>query len=75
MQDILWLTFEGLDKHEILTGLGFEINDHGTLLLNGEFLRSANGEKVTADSVKAVVPGSLSVFTDVSEIEELLEEE
>jgi hypothetical protein len=72
---LLWLTFDGLEKAEILKELGFEINDAGLLLLNGKLVKKDSGDAVKANSVKAIVPGSLSVFTDVSEVEDLLEEE
>lgn len=72
---MLWLTFEGIEKEEILKGLGFEINGEGLLLLNGKLVKKDRGDAVKADSVKAIVPGSLSVFTDVSEVEDILEAE
>lgn len=72
---MLWLTFEGIDKEEMLKGLGFEISSEGLLFLNGKSIRNGDGDAVNAESVKAIVPGSLTVFTDVSEIEDLLEAE
>ena len=72
--DILWLMFEGLDKVEILKGMGFEINSSGYLFLDGKDVRSIDGsENVRADQVKAIVPGSLAVVTDISEMEPLFE--
>ena len=72
---MLWPTFEGIEKEEILKGLGFEINGEGLLLLHGKLVKKDSGDAVKADSVKAIVPGSLSVFTDVSEVEDILEAE
>ena len=72
--DLVWLTIEGLEKKEVLEGMGFKISKSGTLTLNGENVISF-GETVKAEDVKAVVPGSLTVITDVSEVESFLDEE
>jgi hypothetical protein len=72
--NLLWLTFEGLDKVEILKGIGFEISSNGSLLLEGKEVKSIDGsENVKVDEVRAVVPGSLRVVTDISEMEPLFD--
>lgn len=70
-ENLVWLTIEGLDKVEVLKGLGFEIDEkYNILSLNGKNVRTLDGsELVRVEDVKAVVPGSLAVVTDLSEIE------
>jgi ethanolamine utilization microcompartment shell protein EutS len=73
-EDLVWLTIEGLDKRELLEGLGFEIKKSGILTLNGKEVKALDEDiSVRADDVKAVVPGSLAVITDISEVEMFLD--
>jgi len=73
---LLWITIKGLDKVEILEGFGFKVLDSGILTLNGKMVMSSDGTgPVKAEEVKAIVPGSLSVVTDVSEMEPIIEAE
>lgn len=72
---LVWLTLTGFEKQEVLEELGFSVDGKGYLMLNGEFVKSPEGtDKVRVDDVKAVIPGSLLVITDVSEVEELSDE-
>lgn len=71
-ENVLLISVEGLEKVEILQGMGFEINKAGYLLLSGENVTSIDGtERVRAEEVKAIIPGSLAVVTDISEMEPL----
>ena len=76
-KDLVWLTIQGVDKREILEGLGFEINKSGVLSLNGKEVKALDNPevKVRAGDVKAILPGSLTVITDISEIEMLFPSE
>ncbi len=69
--DLVWLTVQGVGKREILEGLGFEINKAGTLVLNGKDVKTIDDPEVNVkvSDVKAILPGSLKVITDISEIE------
>jgi len=74
VEKLLWITVEGLDKVEILEGLGFKVLDSGILTLNGKNVLSSDGTgPVKAEEVKAIIPGSLSVVTDISELEPIME--
>ncbi|MFG1449891.1 MAG: hypothetical protein AAE983_04540 [Thermoplasmataceae archaeon] len=69
-----WIKIEGLEKKEILEKMGFKIDDDGVLLINGKRAKSVDGTAyVKLGDVKGVVPGSLSLIIDISEVE-LLEE-
>jgi hypothetical protein len=72
-KDFIWLTIQGVEKREILEGLGFRINESGILSLNGKEVTALDNpkEKIRAVDVKAVLPGSLTVITDISEVEML----
>ena len=71
----VWISISGLDKKEVLEGIGFVIEKSGFLKCNGSYVRSLDGDKnVHYDEVKAVVPGSLAIITDVSEVEEFTDE-
>jgi hypothetical protein len=76
-KDLVWLTMQGVSKKEILEGLGFEINKAGVLVLNGEEVKALDDPevKVKAGDVKAILPGSLKVITDISEMEILFPSE
>ena len=70
-KDLVWLTIQGVDKREILEGFGFEINRAGALILNGEKVKALDDPNVDvkANDVRAILPGSLKVITDISEME------
>lgn len=71
-EKFLLISVEGLEKVEILQGLGFDVSETGNLRLNGENVTSVDGtERVRVEDVKAIVPGSLAVVTDLSEMEPL----
>jgi hypothetical protein len=67
----VWLTVQGVSKKDILEGLGFEVNKNGLLILNGEKVKAIDDPEldVKANDVRAILPGSLKVVTDISEIE------
>ena len=68
--DLVWLTIEGINKREILEGLGFVVNRSGTLTLDGKTVKAIDEDvDVKMDDVKAIMPGSLRVITDISELE------
>lgn len=69
-----WIKIEGLDKEEILKNMGFIILDNGYLDINGRRAASVDGTTgIKVSDVKGIVPGSLALITDVSEVE-LIEE-
>ena len=71
----VWISISGLDKKEFLEGIGFVVEKSGFLKRDGRYVKSLDGDKnVHYDEVKAVVPGSLTVITDVSEVEEFTDE-
>ncbi len=76
-KDLVWLTIQGVEKREILEGLGFEINGSGILSLNGKEVRTLDNPElaVKVADVKAILPGSLTVITDISEMEMLFPSE
>ncbi len=76
-KDLIWLTMQGVGKIEILKGMGFEITKSGTLSLNGEEVKALDNHEigVKPSDVKAILPGSLKVITDLSEIEILFPSE
>ncbi len=76
-KDLVWLNIEGVGKREILEGLGFEIKRSGTLFLNGKEVTALDSPKlpVKVVDVKAILPGSLTVITDISEMEMLFPQE
>ena len=69
--DLVWLTINGADKREILEGLGFKIESNGNISLNGEKVTVVDDPEqfVKVSDIKAIVPGSLKVITDISELE------
>lgn len=69
--DLVWLTIKGVDKREILEGLGFKIENNGNISLNGEKVTVVDDPEqfVKVSDIKAIVPGSLKVITDISELE------
>jgi hypothetical protein len=71
--DLVWLNIEGIEKREILEGLGFEIKCSGILFLNGKEVKTLDNPElpVRAVDVKAIIPGPLTVITDISEMEML----
>ena len=72
--ETVWLSVSGIGKKEVLEGLGFEIEKSGLIKLNGSYVRSPDGESnLHYDEVKAVVPDSLVVISDISELEGLSE--
>lgn len=76
-KNLVWLTVQGVEKREILEGLGFEIGESGILSLNGREVRALDNpeQRVKVAEVKAILPGSLTVITDISEIEMLFPSE
>ncbi len=75
--NLVWLTVQGVEKREILEGLGFKIGESGTLSLNGKEVKAIDNPEqvVKVADVKAILPGSLAVITDISEIEMLFPSE
>ena len=69
--DLVWLTIKGVDKREILEGLGFKIENNGNISLNGAKVTVVDDPEqfVKVSDIKAIVPGSLKVITDISELE------
>ncbi len=76
-KDLVWLNIQGISKKEILEGLGFEINEVGVLIQDGKKVTALDDPnvEVKADEVRAVLPGSLTVITDISELEILFPSE
>lgn len=70
-ENLLWLNIQGISKKEILEGLGFKVSKAGILSLNGEKIKALDDPKIDVkiDDVKAIMPGSLKVITDISELE------
>ena len=68
---LIWLTIQGIDKKEILEGMGFKIDKTGILFLEGKEVKSIDNPDVSVriSDVKAIVPDSLKVITDISELE------
>lgn len=74
--ELIWIRIEGLEKREILEGLGFTVSEEGYLSLGGEEAKSLDGTpRVNMKEVKAIVPGSLALITDVTEVELLENQE
>lgn len=68
--DLVWLTIKGVDKREILEGLGFVVDRLGYISLDGKSIKAIDEDvDVKVDDVKAIMPGSLRVITDISELE------
>ena len=69
-----WIKIEGLEKDQILKNMGFTVDQNGYLYINGRGAESVDGTTgVKVTDVKGIVPGSLALITDISEIE-LIEE-
>ena len=69
-----WIKIEGLDKEDILRNMGFTISGNGYLNIDGRGATSVDGTSgIKVSDVKGIVPGSLALITDVSEVE-LIEE-
>ena len=76
MKTHIWLTISGIQKQEILEGLGFSIVE-GRVTLAGVDCLDLEGNRVFIKDVRAVIggkDGGLILITDVSEVE-LLEDE
>lgn len=69
--NILLIKFEGVQKSEVLEGMGFVVDEHGFLLREGRNVKTHDGSAyVKIDDVKAVLPGSLDIITDLIEAED-----
>ena len=72
-KNLIWLTIEGIDKKEILEGMGFKIDNTGILFLEGKEIKAIDNPEISvkASDVKAIVPfsDSMAVITDLSEME------
>ncbi len=69
-----WIKIEGFEKEDILKSMGFIISDTGYLDIDGKRAASVDGATgIKVSDVKGIVPGSLALITDVSEVE-LIEE-
>ena len=69
-----WIKIEGLEKEDILKSMGFVISNNGYLDIDGRRAVSIDGTTgIKVSDVKGIVPGSLALITDVSEVE-LIEE-
>lgn len=68
---LIWLTIQGIDKKEILEGMGFKIDKTGILFLEGKEVKAIDNPDVSLriSDVIAIVPGALKVITDISEME------
>ena len=68
---LIWLTIQGIDKKEILEGMGFKIDKTGILFLEGKEVKAIDNPDVSLriSDVIAIVPDSLKVITDISELE------
>ncbi|MGC8726330.1 MAG: hypothetical protein ACP5RS_07165 [Thermoplasmata archaeon] len=71
LKDLLWVRIDGIEKDILLKYMGFDITEAGVLMLNGKPVKTIDGnDQVKVEYVKAVLPGSLSVITDISEVEQ-----
>lgn len=68
---------QGIDKKEIIEGLGFESNRAGNLVLDGREVKTIDDSAVNvkANDVKAILSESLKVITDISEMELLFQQD
>ena len=70
-KNIILIKFEGAQKSEVLEGMGFEVDEHGFLLREGRNVKTHDGSSyVKINDVKAVLPGSLDIITDLIEAED-----
>ncbi|MCW1309994.1 MAG: hypothetical protein QXP04_04860 [Candidatus Nanoarchaeia archaeon] len=71
--DMLLIKFNGLDKKEILENMGFEVRGD-YVFLNGNRVQTRDKtDFVKVENVKAIVPGSLELITDITEEEDYFE--
>jgi hypothetical protein len=69
MKDLLIFEIDGMDKKEILEGLGFLIDENGYLYRDGKpILSKIDNTKVKVEDVEMIVPGSLEVLSDPIEV-------
>lgn len=70
-KDVVLIKFEGLEKKEVLESLGFVVGPGGYLLLGGKNVTTFDKSRLARiDDVKAIVPGSLAVITNLVEAED-----
>lgn len=76
---LLWVSIEGLEKEEILEAMGFQISSSGYIANREGIIRDLDGEFVTLDSLKAIIPNpegpGIAFITDISQIERYMENE
>ena len=71
MKNRTWITITGIQKQEILSGLGFVIEGEN-VKMNGVYSLDSDGNKIIVDDVQAVIGGKngeLILITDISELE------
>lgn len=72
--DLMLIKVEGLQKEQILESLGFEIRD-GYLYRDGKEVKTHDGSNYAkTEDVIAIMPGSLDVVTDLTELEDYFKE-
>lgn len=79
LNKLLWVSIEGLEKEEILEAMGFQISSYGYIANKEGIIRDLDGESVTLDSLKAIIPNpegpGIAFITDISQIERYMENE
>ena len=69
--EVLLVNFNGVEKREVLEGMGFKVDKNGYLLREGNKIKTHYGSAyVKIQDVKAILPGSLDVITDLIEAED-----
>lgn len=69
--NIILINFQGVEKEEVLEGMGFSFDKSGYLLKEGKrVLTHDRSGYIRVADVKAVLPGSLDIITDLIEAEE-----